>query len=181
MKTMNNKILFITGPQGGGKTTFVKELVALLKKSGFSTGGFIAEGYWENNLRSGFDIVEIGSLRRELLCNTTAGEGDEQFHRFFFKQKGLQFGKQILEKTAGKNLIVFIDEVGALEIEGRGWAYAIEQLIENPPLAMVLTVRENIAHTISARFDVSPDALWNINFSTPAGVLKTMLEMIKSN
>jgi nucleoside-triphosphatase THEP1 len=89
MNTMNNKILFITGPQGGGKTTFVKELAALLKKSGFSTGGFIAEGYWENNLRSGFDIVEIGGLNKELLCNTIAGKGDETIPPVFLQTKGI--------------------------------------------------------------------------------------------
>jgi nucleoside-triphosphatase len=179
MNTMNNKILFITGPQGGGKTTFVKELAALLKKSGFSTGGFIAEGYWENNLRSGFDIVEIGELNKELLCNTIAGKGDEKFHRFFFKQKGLQFGNQILEKTAGKNLVVIIDEVGALELQGRGWANALEKLIKNPPLAMIWTVRENIAERISSRFDIIPDALWNINYTTPENVFKAILKMSK--
>lgn len=176
---MNNKIFFITGPQGAGKTTFVKELAALLKKSGFSTGGFIAEGYWDNNLRSGFDIVEIDGLDKEVLCNTIAGEGDEQFHRFFFKQKGLQFGNQILENTAGKNLIVFIDEVGALELEGRGWANAIEKLIENPPLAMIWTIRENIAERISARFDIFPDALWIINYTAPENVFKAILKIIK--
>jgi len=176
---MNNKILFITGPQGGGKTTFVKELAALLEKSGFSTGGFIAEGYWENNLRSGFDIVEIGGSNKELLCNTIAGKGDEQFHRFFFKKKGLQFGNQILEKSAGKNLVVIIDEVGALELEGRGLANAIEKLIENPPLAMIWTIRETIAERISARFDIIPDALWNINYTTPENVFKVFLKMSK--
>jgi len=179
MNSMNNKIFFITGPQGAGKTTFVKELAALFKEYGFSTGGFIAEGYWDNNLRSGFDIVDIDGKERELLCNTIAGEGDEQFRRFFFKQKGLQFGNQILEKTAGKNLIVFIDEVGALELEGRGWANAIEKLIENPPAAMIWTVRENIAETISARFDIFPDALWNINYTTPENVFKVMLKISK--
>jgi nucleoside-triphosphatase len=179
MSTMNNKIFFITGPQGGGKTTFVKALAGLLKESGFSTGGFIAEGYWDNNLRSGFDIVELGGLNKELLCNTIAGKGDEKFHRFFFKQKGLQFGNQILEKTAGKNLIVIIDEVGALELEGRGWANIIEKLLQNPPATMIWTIRENIAEIITARFNIIPDALWNINFTTPENVFKVILKMIK--
>lgn len=174
MKPMKHNIYFITGAQGTGKTTFIKKLAGLFIDAGFRCGGFYAEGYWENGLRSRFDIVEINSNKREMLCDTLAGEGDEPFRRFFFKKKGLHFGNMILKQSLGKDLIHFIDEVGAFELEGRGWAKAIEKLIQNPPAAMILSIRENLAEKVSEKFDVLPDALWNIELTTPDNVFKVI-------
>lgn len=181
MKPMKHKIFFITGAQGKGKTTFIKKLAGLFIDAGFRCGGFYAEGYWENGLRSRFDIVEINSNKRELLCDTHAGEGDESFRRFFFKKKGLHFGNRILEQSAGKNLFAFIDEVGALELEGKGWAKAIEKLIQNPPAAMIWTIRENLAEKISEKFEVFPDNLWNIGRTTPEKVFKAITKTLEGN
>jgi nucleoside-triphosphatase len=176
---MKHKLFFITGAQGSGKTTFIKKLATLMTDAGHSCGGFYAEGYWENDLRSGFDIVQIDGGKRELLCNTMAVKGDEPFRRFFFKKEGLDFGNRILEEAEGKDLVLFIDEVGALELEGRGWASAIEKLNQTPAAIMIWTIRENIEERISARFGVIPDALWNINFTTPENVFKAILKISK--
>jgi nucleoside-triphosphatase THEP1 len=88
---MNEKtaIYIITGDQGGGKTSFAKQLIRMLAAGGIPCGGFYAEGYWENDRRSGFDLHEAGGYGRECLCNTVEEVGDMRFKRFFFKKKGL--------------------------------------------------------------------------------------------
>ena len=160
---MKNNICIITGKPGSGKTTFIRKLLKLLQDAGLAYAGFYADGYWQDGLRSGFDIVEVNELQRECLCNTTAEEGDLQYRRFYFKQRGLALGSEILRKAEGNEKIVFIDEIGGFEMEGQGWAGAIEKLQQKPPGLMIWTVRENLVDEICRKFGIMPQAIWNID------------------
>ncbi|MBE0661875.1 MAG: AAA family ATPase [Bacteroidales bacterium] len=175
---MKTSICFITGDQGVGKTTFVKKLAALLITSGYECGGFYAEGYWKNGIRDGFDIVEINGLKRERLCNTVSEVNDEQFHRFFFKQKGMELGYQILKTSEGKQAIVFIDEVGGFELNGKGWAEAIFRLLHNPPSIMILAVRTSFEQAVTEKFEADPINCWDVNQVSPELAFQQLLSTL---
>ncbi|MGB4204398.1 MAG: nucleoside-triphosphatase [Bacteroidales bacterium] len=164
---MKPLIYIITGNQGEGKTTFVKELADLFKKDGFKCSGFYAEGYWKHNLRYQFDLVEINELEREVLCNTEHEENDIQFRRFFFKPKALESGKCILIDAAGSRAVVFIDEVGMFELENKGWAEAIDRLLLDPPLALILSVRTDFAEEVRKKFNLISASERNIAITDP--------------
>lgn len=174
---MKQNVMIISGKQGEGKTTFVKQLVRLLNSANIPCAGFYAEGYWNENLRSGFDLVEINGELRKCLCNLVAGENDIAFRRYFFKKDALQMGAEILAKNEGAQKVVFVDEAGMLELEGKGWASAIERLMLNPPLALVLTVRETNLKGVCEKFRVNPVFTWNISDTSPVKALADIVSI----
>ena len=58
--TLSN-VYIITGDQGTGKTTFLSTFSGQLKKNGIKSGGILARGVWENNIRTGFVLEGINS------------------------------------------------------------------------------------------------------------------------
>jgi nucleoside-triphosphatase THEP1 len=168
-------IYIITGEQGGGKTTFAKHLINILLDHGIPCGGFYAEGYWENDRRSGFDLHEAGGTLSECLCNTVEEAGDVNFKRFFFKKAGLEFGKGLLLAASGSEKVVFIDEVGMMEAGGRGWYGALAHLLENPPPAMVWVVRDVFMADVLKAFNIRPQAVWNTATLSPDAAAKELI------
>lgn len=176
---MKPLLYIICGRQGEGKTTFAVTLAAMLKVSGIECGGFYSEGFWNQNERSGFDIVSLDGSNRKCLCNRSREVGDVQFRRFFFKPEGLNFGREILSAAANRKAVIFIDEVGSFEVEGGGWADSIEHLLLQPPLAMIWSVRESIWEAVAKTFNVKPVSVWNLELTSPDLAFAELLRKMK--
>ena len=148
-------VFFITGKKGGGKTTFITEVVSILQKEGLKADGILAPGYWQNNIRSKFDIVDIATNERKILCGMDVENGVEEIGRFKFTEEGLAFGRAALcyEKVFDKDLII-IDEVGPLELKGKGWAESIKELLVKYNKIIILVVRNDAAGEVQNYFKI---------------------------
>ena len=74
------------------------------------------------------------------------GEGQGKifrFRRFFFSQRALDFGNSLLKEAAGKAEVVVVDEVGPLELAGRGFAPGLRICRESGAF-LILTVRPHL-------------------------------------
>jgi|GEM_PF-4130778 len=72
------------------------------------------------------------------------GEGEIfQFRRFFFSQRALEFGNSVLKKAAEKAKVIVVDEVGPLELSGRGFAPGLRACREAQAF-LILTVRPHL-------------------------------------
>jgi len=153
---MNNQLFFITGHSGSGKTTFLGNLVQELKKYGIQTSGFLAEGFWENNIRSYFELVSAISAERNLFCTRVHHTNWEKVGHFYINQSAITFGEKELDPDY---LVQFpvcaIDEVGLFELQGKGWARAINKISENlPDMPMIWTVRETLVLKVICHFNI---------------------------
>ena len=160
----NNPIVFfITGKKGSGKTTFITEVISNLQKEGFKAGGILAPGYWDNNIRSRFDIVDISANERKLLCGMEIENGAEEIGRFKFVGEGLALGSEALsyENVFDKDLVV-IDEVGPLELKGKGWAESINELISKCNKILILVVRDDAVEEVKNYFKLEQVKYINI-------------------
>ena len=161
------KIFFLTGKKGSGKTTFISRILPLLQEGGFKVGGIIAPGNWENNARSKFDIIDISSNQRKLLCSSNVGEGKASIGRFNFTKEGLELGNKALsyERIFGKDIVI-VDEVGPLELEGNGWTNDINELILKYSNILILVVRDEIIESVKKYFDIKNPQIINIENNT---------------
>ncbi len=157
------KIFFLTGKKGSGKTTFILRILTLLQEQGLKVGGIIAPGFWNNNIRSKFDIIDISSNERKLLCGSDVDKGKASIGRFNFTKEGLELGNKALsyERVLGKDIVV-VDEVGPLELAGNGWANGINELILKYNKILILVVRDEIIENVKNYFDIENPQIINI-------------------
>ncbi|MCD4745882.1 MAG: hypothetical protein K8R58_06245 [Bacteroidales bacterium] len=172
-------VFIITGTKGSGKTTFVIDLIDILKQKKFSIGGIISKGFWENDQRSSFDVINVKTGESVLLCNRTGFENWRKYKHFYFNPKGISFGKKAIDSlNLKKNDIVVIDEIGGLELEAYGWTEIIDKLIVFPDLIMIWVVRDSLVKKVINKWNVHHHIIYNINETNIYAVANNLIKQI---
>ncbi|HEB62227.1 MAG TPA: DUF2478 domain-containing protein [Bacteroidetes bacterium] len=143
---MKNKLTIISGETRSGKTTYLKNLIQQLteKEPDLKIGGLIAHGIDENGERLGFELENILTGQRILLCDDNNQKGDLKIGKFYFKQSGLEFGQQSLKDAIEKANLLIVDEIGPMELKGKGWFNEIELAFQKDDLDMIWVVRKSL-------------------------------------
>ena len=155
---MKGRIIVITGEQGSGKTTQLLNLVSGLKKLGLKPGGFIAEGFWEQNKRSHFDLVDVKTGNRILFCSKNMQPDWDKAGPFFINPAAVAFGEKLLNPSiVVQDDFIAIDEIGPFELAGKGWTKAITNLLKAlPAKQMIWVVRYSLLHNVGEYFGILP-------------------------
>jgi len=168
-------IFIFTGEQGSGKTTFLKQVLEILYRQNLKVSGILAEGHWGNNLRSGFEIMDIETGEKALLCNRLEVAGDIAYRNFWFKPGGLAFGKKILNNALAKMPdIIAIDEVGGFELENGGWAEKIDQILHCCNTPMIWTVRQKFIETVIQKWQLKDYQIIDVKTDCAASVTEAI-------
>ncbi len=141
-----NKITIISGETRSGKTTYLKNLLQKLKRDNTSLkiGGIIAHGIDKDGKRLGFEIEDVGTGKKMLLSNNIKEDGNLRVGRFYFKQSGLKFGRDVLLKAIEESDLLIIDEIGPFELRGKGWFDIIELAMQKDNMDMIWVVRKSL-------------------------------------
>jgi len=182
---MKNKVFIITGEQGSGKTSFLVQIIEELKKSGIHPNGFIAEGFWHNNERSHFDLIDLSNQHRILFCSKEFNQSWEQIGHFYINPAAIVFGEKILELAGiNQSTLCVIDEIGPFELQNKGWSHSIFSIIKsNPDLPMIWVVRKNLVQKVIAYFGLKNYSLIKVepeNLQIAAIRIKDFLESGKN-
>ena len=135
-------IYLISGSVGSGKTTACERILALAEKRGLACGGVICPATYERGVKTGSRIIDVRSKEsEEFSCATGACfYAGINVGGHSISPAGLEFGIRALKDSADCDL-VFIDEVGALELSGGGFRPALEEVLGNRK-NVVVVVRE---------------------------------------
>lgn len=134
------KHFIITGARHAGKTTYALKLKDILAFNGINTGGFICEGTFQNGQRDSFFIKSLLTYEKELIAdkNKSSDSKNYFFGSFTFYKKGFDFAYHEYEKSIlHKKDIIFIDEIGKMELEGGGFAGLFNKMPVKSILAAV--------------------------------------------
>lgn len=161
---MKHNIIIITGEQGSGKTTFLQEMLFELTNKDVQIGGILAEGFWKNYERDSFALIDLKSNNKLLYCQREPKDGWEKVRQFYINPDGQKFGEHALDTDNLKNAdIVFIDEIGPFEIKGKGWAKAIDSLLNViPKKTMVWVVRKSMLNEVTKHFKIKPLEIYDV-------------------
>lgn len=160
---MAHKVYIVHGKQGSGKTTFLIQLISQLKKEGLSIGGIIAHGFWKNDQRNHFVLENIMTGESLLYCTREAQKDRQKIRHFYINPDGESFGFNALNINNLKSIdLVVIDEVGPFEMEGKGWAQAIDNLVQNSKLPMIWVIRDSLVNDVINKWNLNPENLFNI-------------------
>lgn len=173
-KILRPRVIVIAGEKHEGKTTFARDLATILKSEGHSLGGFLAPGTFERGQRKDFEIQALETGISKPLCSIAHSEG-EQIGSFGFYASGQEFGKQLLapENTAGLDFI-FIDEIGPLEMKGRGWTPSIDLLMESSDTTMIWIVRKSLVEAVIQKWKLHNVAVFDIRDNSAKQILERL-------
>lgn len=160
-------IFFITGESGSGKTTLMREVSVRFKQKGVAAGGFLAPGRWEQGRRSGFSLFNLLTQEEFPLASVDSIGGLQQ-GPFRFDADVLHKGVQLLIDQANDQSvdILFVDEVGPLELRGGGWAPALKLLAASQK-PQVWSVRPAIIKAVANHWNVDPVFVFPVREHTP--------------
>jgi nucleoside-triphosphatase len=160
---MKQKLIIISGERGEGKTTFLAQIVQELRKRKLKVGGILALGYWKQGVRDRFEIVNLSDDTSRIYCQRNPVEGWEKVVHFYINPEGDKFGNQALDTQILKDSDwVIIDEVGPFELQGKGWATAMQKLIHELNKPMIWVVRKSLVDKVIANWKVENYTVYNI-------------------
>lgn len=144
-------ITILTGPVGGGKTTFLRTAVGLLGARGLPVDGYLSERVMNRGDLVGYDLADLRSgLRRPFL--RTAGPPDGlKAGRFVMDPGGLAAAETLIGRSRPAALLV-VDELGPLELEGRGVWPAAAPVFADPRRNCLVVVRDTLRDAFRARW-----------------------------
>jgi len=148
-------VIIITGEVQEGKTTFLLELITLLKAKGVRMNGFLARGVHDESGRIGYDLEDISSGESCKYIRNSYNKDWYRHGKYYFSPDGLEFGAEILNEIHydETNLLV-IDEVGPVELKGRGWADEIDRLVNTSNVMQLWVVRKSILKKVIRQWNI---------------------------
>jgi nucleoside-triphosphatase THEP1 len=149
-------IRLLVGPVRSGKTSAAAAIVSLGRLEGRSIGGILCPGTLAGGARTSIFVADLstGELARLTSPET---EGGERVGDFLLETAGLDFGRRALRRalTTGPDLVV-IDEVGPLELAGKGWVAETNRLIaahrHSRHTLLLIVVRERLTDAVRAKW-----------------------------
>ena len=136
------KRFLLVGDINFGKSTLVYDMVG---KADFSCGGVISIPVIKEGKKVGMDALDVMTGTTKELARMGTPDGIS-VGRYMISKEGLEHGKNAIYNAVGKCELVIIDEIGPLEMEGRGMARAAEYALKNGNTLVV------IRRTLADRF-----------------------------
>ncbi len=174
--------ILLVGGIESGKTATGLRLLSLLRQSEVRVGGFLAPRKLEGDETIGYSLIDLAS-------NTThpfAGvePNGVRIGRFFVSEEGLAIAERAASTAIAETPVVFIDEVGRLELEGGGHASTVRRVLAADVLP-VLLVRDELVDEVVQTFGVEAPVVFDVrkaldpSVASPAGT-QTFWEIVDS-
>jgi nucleoside-triphosphatase THEP1 len=146
-------IYLVTGVIDSGKT---QKMRSLYRESG-KGDGFISPKSFERSTFVGYDIMRLSSQKRKplaYLLDFIPPHWDEAYRygRFSFSRSALLFAEEIISDILLNRIDpVYIDEIGPLELEGKGF-YEILQVLLQTERTIYISIRSSLIEEIVQTF-----------------------------
>ena len=179
LKKKSNVIL-VTGDTGDGKSTLLAELAILFKSRDILAGGIISPTVFENGIKSGYELINIATSQKTRLSQTQKGDGLVNVGRFYFFNDGISFGKAALTVANNQNSqIVFIDEIGAWELQGQGWAESLKELILRCDMPVILAVNTKLVDQVIESWQLREPLIIEAKNTSSAETIQEIMKFTK--
>jgi len=158
LKEGEKMIFILSAPIHSGKTTWLSKVVTELKKQNRVCKGILTYAVFDGDRRIGYDIenIETGE-RKEFIRRIGYGvafdDSDVYLRDYHFSAVVIEEINQILKNAVGADVVV-IDEIGPLELRGKGFFPAISYLMSHQPPSLIMVVRDTIVSDVIARFKI---------------------------
>ncbi|PWI48019.1 hypothetical protein CEE45_08955 [Candidatus Heimdallarchaeota archaeon B3_Heim] len=144
----NSPSFLITGPHKAGKSTLCLDILNHVQTRELSTGGVIT---LQNNVRW-FYLIQS---KKKVLFEARNHESSVSIGKFRISEENLQLALQHIAQGLDCEYL-FIDEIGILEMSGKGYFPVLETALTRPQ-GNIIVIRESIFDNFLSEFSLKFD------------------------
>jgi len=144
--------ILLVGDIRSGKTATGLRLLSLLRSYGIQVGGILAPRLLKGEETIGYSIIDLATNATHPFAGLEPS--DIQIGKFYISQAGLNLADRTIVSSLSERPVVFVDEVGQLEVQGKGHAAAIRQLLQSDSVP-VLLVRDTLVEQVLRVFEIA--------------------------
>ena len=165
--------IFISGKPGVGKTTLLKNVSDVLKKSGVEFGGFITLEIREHGTRKGFEVIDIITGKREVFASIDFNES--RVGKYGVNVKRFEEVAIPAVERGIKSGFLLIDEIGRMEMKSQWFNEKIRRIL-NSKIYLIATLHRNYVKSFKNYGEIYIITLDNRKF-----LFNKIIKMVKKN
>jgi len=161
---MHNNVFIVTGNVHGGKSTFIRECIDRCKEKGLSVEGILAGGTFRDGERDTFSLTHIREGKTYELACRQKKPGWFRYRKYYFNPESFEKGLSIITRGLNEEAdVIVLDEIGPMELSGRGWYRALQLLDRNYSIPQVWVVRKKILKEVLDRWNIPRENVVHID------------------
>ena len=169
---IHHNVFIVCGQVHSGKTGFMEEFIQECKKNAFKVDGILSMGTFKENQRDTFSLYHIREGQSYELASREKKPGWFRYRRYFFNPASFEKGLEFLTRgLAEENDVLVLDEIGPMELGGKGWYRALQVLDRNYRIPQVWVVREKILGEVRDQWIIPEENVFHIKKCRPADLL----------
>lgn len=139
----------------------MKNILFPLKEQALSIDGYLSEAVWKHGNTQGYDLFDLKEHRYYPFIRREGQEDWQSIGPFFFLPETLDLAKKIIYRGAKAHLCV-VDEVGPLELDGKGVWPAIAEVFRMSRGDFLLVVRDSVLKSFLARVERNDTGVFSL-------------------
>jgi nucleoside-triphosphatase THEP1 len=175
-------LVLLTGPIGAGKTTLCRQAAAAARAREVAVGGVLAPPLIDRGVKVGIAAVDVASQETRVLARVGQDLGGPQVGRYSFSADALDWTVSRCRRALSEAAIVFVDEIGPLELErGGGLAPLLPLLAQPRPAPTVAVVRDGLVEELQSRLAPAVAQVVRVTVSSRDGALASLEACLLAN
>jgi nucleoside-triphosphatase len=162
-------IIVLTGAPRVGKTTALMRLAWVLKERGVKAGGIVSRELRTNNIRIGFEFIDLGTDDKSVLASLT-GRGPKVGKYFV----NLEVAAERLKDAVKNSDIIICDEIGPMELKSKEFIDSVKDLL-NVDKKVIVVVHQKLIHAVTDEFRYRCSLLIEMNLQNREKISEILL------